>query len=62
MLAIKALLAKHLNLPSLINDEIDTGVSGEIAAKISKILLEISKKFNYCYYTLTTSGSKLLSF
>ena len=33
MLAIKALLAKHLNLPSLILDEIDTGVSGEIAAK-----------------------------
>lgn len=44
MLAIKALLAKHLNLPSLILDEIDTGVSGEIAAKISKILLEISKE------------------
>ena len=44
MLAIKALLAKHLNLPSLILDEIDTGVSGEIAAKMSKILLEISKE------------------
>ena len=44
MLAIKALLAKHLSLPSLILDEIDTGVSGEIAAKISKILLEISKE------------------
>lgn len=44
MLAIKALLAKHLNLPSLIFDEIDSGVSGEIAAKISKILLEISKE------------------
>ena len=51
MLAIKALLAKHLNLPSLILDEIDTGVSGEIAAKISKILLEISKEIQLIVIT-----------
>jgi DNA repair protein RecN (Recombination protein N) len=44
MLAIKALLAKHLNLPCLILDEIDTGVSGEIASKIAKILAEISSE------------------
>ena len=51
MLAIKALLAKHLNLPSLILDEIDTGVSGEIASKISKILLEISKEIQLIVIT-----------
>ena len=51
MLAIKALLVKHLNLPSLILDEIDTGVSGEIAAKISKILLEISKEIQLIVIT-----------
>ena len=51
MLAIKSLLAKHLNLPSLILDEIDTGVSGEIAAKISKILLEISKEIQLIVIT-----------
>lgn len=51
MLAIKALLAKHLNLPSLILDEIDTGVSGEIAAKISKILLGISKEIQLIVIT-----------
>jgi len=41
MLAIKALLAKHLDLPCLILDEIDTGVSGEVAGKIAKILTEM---------------------
>ena len=42
MLAIKALLTKHLELPCLILDEIDTGVSGEIAGKIAKILSEMA--------------------
>lgn len=51
MLAIKALLAKHLKLPSLILDEIDTGVSGEIAGKISKILLDISKEIQLIVIT-----------
>jgi len=44
MLALKALLAKHLALPCLVLDEIDTGVSGEIAGKIAKILLEMSEE------------------
>ena len=44
MLAIKALLVKHLNLPCLILDEIDTGVSGEVAGKISKILLSMARE------------------
>ncbi len=44
MLAIKALLVKHLNLPCLILDEIDTGVSGEVAGKISKILHSMARE------------------
>lgn len=44
MLAVKALLAKHLALPCLVLDEIDTGVSGEIASKIGTILSEMSKQ------------------
>jgi DNA repair protein RecN (Recombination protein N) len=44
MLAIKALLVKHLNLPCLILDEIDTGVSGEVASKISKILQGMARE------------------
>ena len=44
MLAVKALVAKHLALPCLVLDEIDTGVSGEIASKIGSILSEMSKQ------------------
>ena len=38
MLSIKALLAKRKKLPTIIFDEIDTGVSGDVADKIGKIL------------------------
>ena len=51
MIAIKALLAKHLKLPCLILDEIDSGVSGEVASKISKILLDISKEIQVIVIT-----------
>ena len=33
MLAIKSIMAKYKKLPSIIFDEIDTGVSGEISKK-----------------------------
>lgn len=38
MLSIKALLAKRKQLPTIIFDEIDTGVSGDVADKIGNIL------------------------
>ncbi len=38
MLAIKAILAGYKRLPTIIFDEIDTGVSGEIALKMAHIL------------------------
>lgn len=38
MLAIKAILASYENLPTLIFDEIDTGVSGEISNKMGYIM------------------------
>lgn len=44
MLAVKSILAKHSNLPTIIFDEIDTGVSGEIALKMGEIMSEMSKK------------------
>jgi len=42
MLCIKSLLAKSVALPTLIFDEIDTGVSGEIAHKVGNILMRLS--------------------
>lgn len=41
MLAVKAVLSRHKKLPTLIFDEIDTGVSGEIALKMGAILKEM---------------------
>ncbi|WP_396183347.1 DNA repair protein RecN [Flavobacterium sp.] len=43
MLAVKAVLAQYSSLPTLIFDEIDTGVSGEIANKMGDIMKEMSK-------------------
>lgn len=44
MLAILSILSKTKNLPTLIFDEIDTGVSGEVASKMAAEFLRISKK------------------
>ncbi|UQD56827.1 DNA repair protein RecN [Flavobacterium sp. K5-23] len=43
MLAVKAILAQYSKLPTLIFDEIDTGVSGEIANKMGEIMKEMSR-------------------
>jgi len=43
MLSIKAVLAEYKKLPTIIFDEIDTGVSGEIANKMASIMETMSK-------------------
>ncbi|MFT5761803.1 MAG: DNA repair protein RecN (Recombination protein N) [Polaribacter sp.] len=43
MLAIKKILSENTQLPTIIFDEIDTGVSGEISNKIAKIMQEMSQ-------------------
>lgn len=42
MLAIKSLIARHMALPTLIFDEIDTGISGEVAKKVGELLKQIA--------------------
>jgi DNA repair protein RecN (Recombination protein N) len=42
MLAVKAILSQYSNLPTIIFDEIDTGVSGEIANKMAQIMKKMS--------------------
>lgn len=44
MLAIKSVLAGKVSMPTVIFDEIDTGVSGEIADKMGDTMLGISDK------------------
>lgn len=43
MLAIKSLIAGKSDLPTIIFDEIDTGVSGEIAHRMGEIMLQMSR-------------------
>ena len=42
MLSVKALLSQYKKLPTIVFDEIDTGVSGEIALKMAYIMEEMS--------------------
>ncbi len=44
MLAVKSILANYSKLPTIIFDEIDTGVSGEIAQKMGDIMKVMSLK------------------
>jgi DNA repair protein RecN (Recombination protein N) len=44
MLCIKSLVAKHIDLPTMIFDEIDTGISGEAAKQVGIIMKGLSKK------------------
>lgn len=43
MLSVKAVLAEYSKLPTIIFDEIDTGVSGEIAHKMGDIMKAMSR-------------------
>jgi DNA repair protein RecN (Recombination protein N) len=44
MLSIKSLVAESIDLPTMIFDEIDTGISGEAARQVGIILKGLSKK------------------
>ena len=44
MLAIKAVLSRYKKLPTLIFDEIDTGVSGKISDSIAEVMANMSKQ------------------
>ena len=51
MLAIKSLLASSVSLPTLIFDEIDTGISGETATQVANVLYRLSR--NHQVITIT---------
>ncbi len=44
MLAIKSLVADTITLPTLIFDEIDTGISGDVAQKVGMVLKSLGNK------------------
>jgi DNA repair protein RecN (Recombination protein N) len=43
MLAIKSIMARHTSLPTLIFDEIDTGISGETAVRVGNVIGELEE-------------------
>ena len=43
MLCIKTIIARHMRLPSIIFDEVDTGVSGEVADMIGEMMADIAR-------------------
>jgi len=43
MLAIKSLVAKTSALPTIIFDEIDTGISGEVALRVGELMEELAE-------------------
>lgn len=51
MLTIKQLMAKSLVLPTLIFDEIDTGVSGDIADKMGKMMYAMAEQMQVIVIT-----------
>ncbi|MDR0790800.1 MAG: DNA repair protein RecN [Bacteroidales bacterium] len=44
MLALKAVLSRKSNMPTIIFDEIDSGVSGDIAAKVGNIIKQMAER------------------
>lgn len=51
MLSLKSILAGHINLPTIIFDEVDTGVSGEIADKMGEMMHDVADKMQVIVIT-----------
>lgn len=53
MFSIKSCIADNMNLPTILFDEIDTGVSGEIAHKMGELMDQLARKFNMQVISIT---------
>lgn len=62
MLAIKALIAKTSSLPTIIFDEIDTGISGEVALRVGNVMEKMADHMQVIAIThlpqIASKGSK----
>ncbi len=65
MLALKSMAANDVQLPVLVFDEIDSGVSGRIAQKVGKQMLKLSKFHQIICIThspqVAASGTKIVA-
>ena len=53
MFSIKSCIANNMNLPTILFDEIDTGVSGEIAHKMGELMDQLAKKYKMQVISIT---------
>ena len=53
MLALKAITSRKENLPTIIFDEIDTGVSGKVASSMANLMKEMTKDNQHQVITIT---------
>ena len=53
MLALKAITSKKENLPTIIFDEIDTGVSGKVASSMANLMKEMTEGNQHQVITIT---------
>jgi len=53
MLALKAITSKKDNMPTIIFDEIDTGVSGKVASSMAKLMKEMTADNNHQVIAIT---------
>ncbi len=62
MLAVKTVLSRYKNLPTIIFDEIDTGISGEVAQNMAKVLQNMSRNMQVIVIThlpqIAAAGNK----
>ncbi len=59
MLAVKSEIAKNAKLPAIIFDEIDTGVSGDVANKVGNKIQDLSERMQvFCITHLPQIASK----
>lgn len=58
MLALKSILAKEQSLPVMIFDEIDTGISGQVAEKVGQTMRRLSQ---YCQILAITHQPQIAS-
>ena len=51
MLALKSMMARYANMPTMIFDEIDTGVSGSVADKMGSVICAMGEFMQVCAIT-----------
>lgn len=61
MLSLKSIVADKMQLPSIIFDEVDTGVSGDIAARMGRMMGDISQNIQVIAITHLPQVASLAS-